>query len=474
MDGKLPWEHLSASQVQLFQLCPRKWWLNKIAGIPDSAPTAALELGSEVHARIEKYLLGGGDTMGPIERAGFHFLPKPLSLGIEHEISDFALEGVPVRGRIDGWNASGEWIDDEGETRPMSPNTTEIIDWKTTSNLQYAKNASQLAVNPQMLIYAKYALKLLPELNNVRLSHGSFQTARGRGALKTSTVCSREQVEVNYDQHVKLSILGMKEASTAKSELEVTPNFSSCRAFNRPCPYMATCHGKNLGLRLLGITDTRINNIPKPTPGELTVSILDNLQTPDKATSAAAPVGVAPPDAPAPDPVLATSGQDGQMHEQGGGFYVFSKGRWEMLGGSALKKAQDSTALETVPAPAPKRGQGRPRKEAPVIVTPQEFIPAAGYVLMFGVIGGPPSLPLEPIIDGAAKQIADAIDKGVDIRCSKHAALDFGRWKGVLAAHLRESPPPPGVYSMFARGDLYQTGFEALVTGAASVYRGAL
>jgi CRISPR/Cas system-associated exonuclease Cas4 (RecB family) len=55
-----PFDHVSASQIKNFSLCQRKWFIEKFCpSIPTPPATSAMELGTEVHEHIEKYLRKG-------------------------------------------------------------------------------------------------------------------------------------------------------------------------------------------------------------------------------------------------------------------------------------------------------------------------------------------------------------------------------------------------------------------------------
>ena len=49
-----------------------------------------------------------------------------------------------------------------------------------------------------------------------------------------------------------------------------------------------------------------------------------------------------------------------------------------------------------------------------------------------------------------------------DIRCSDHALLGFGKWKGAVSAMVRESPPEPGVYVIFTGTELLSEFADAI------------
>ena len=76
-------KHVSASQITTFRDCPRKWYFEKVVGLPRPS-TGSTELGSAVHAVLEDYLRGDTEGIAPTSEA--------------HEIAMSGLVHLPVRG----------------------------------------------------------------------------------------------------------------------------------------------------------------------------------------------------------------------------------------------------------------------------------------------------------------------------------------------------------------------------------------
>jgi CRISPR/Cas system-associated exonuclease Cas4 (RecB family) len=55
-------EPVGYSQIKTFTSCPRKWWINKVAGVATPS-TPATERGSAVHTIIESYLVNGAEVV---------------------------------------------------------------------------------------------------------------------------------------------------------------------------------------------------------------------------------------------------------------------------------------------------------------------------------------------------------------------------------------------------------------------------
>lgn len=96
----------SASQVSTYQLCARKWFLQKVEGLR-SPPGPSAALGLDVHSQIERWLKDGIPLdmtvpSGPIAMAGLHLLPMPKTPGLRIE-EEFTIEiyGHKFRGYKD-------------------------------------------------------------------------------------------------------------------------------------------------------------------------------------------------------------------------------------------------------------------------------------------------------------------------------------------------------------------------------------
>ena len=94
--------HVSASQIDTYLGCGRKWWFGKILGLPTPThPSAAL--GGEIHEALEKYLTDGtlpdpNTKIGRIIAPGIKFLPEPGSVEVEWSIEENPVEGFTLAG----------------------------------------------------------------------------------------------------------------------------------------------------------------------------------------------------------------------------------------------------------------------------------------------------------------------------------------------------------------------------------------
>lgn len=106
-----------------------------------------------------------------------------------------------------------------------------------------------------------------------------------------------------------------------------------------------------------------------------------------------------------------------------------------------------------------------PEGVTPLPVSPSRFL------FVDCAVEGMPTFPLEPYIAAKCAEIAKAYD-AVDIRCgSNESPLGYNRWRGVLAACVRDDLPPSGSYTLMGVGE---SEIKAIVVEALRPYCAAL
>lgn len=265
VDGRL--RYVSASAIAAFDPtqdggCPSRWYFEKIEKRPTPS-TKAQVVGTQVHEQIEHYLKTGERTIGPVVEPGAHFLPRPGSDLLVEEtfgdykqalaLRDFALAGnavdmsqfpnvlgIPVMGAMDLRHRRGEWVDTSGKVHLELPNTAEIVDWKTTSDVvKWGKRAEDLHMTVQMPLYAKATITVWPDIERVRLSHGQFGTAR-REARKVSALLDYEAIAWRFS-HIESVVRSMIHVAKEPSADVVEKNVRSCSSYGG-CPHRAYCN----------------------------------------------------------------------------------------------------------------------------------------------------------------------------------------------------------------------------------------
>ena len=425
---------------------------------------------------------------------------------------------VPILGAIDVINDHGEWLDDDGVIH-KSPSTPEVIDWKTSSNIdQYAKTGLDLIETNQMIGYAKYASQRYPRANEIRISHGYFQTRGTPRAKKVSTVVPLDIIESRW-QHIEQRVNEMKQIAR-ETEIEKVPaNLEACSAY-RGCAFAAHCprsakttilaalktaeKGSNVGLldklksgqSLAALTPTPApakppvtSPVTAPATDPTIAAEIERLKAAERGddrgvcktdgtpltpeNSSRLPSGdvvyigckpgVLPPDAPASSPTtnaasvppeaLATLPADVK----------------------AIVEAHGATSTATAPeTTTEKRGRGRPPGKKSENLNTTIGDATMRELFVDCVVKGRVTVDLSAYIEKMCTDLATTY-KAVDIRCApSDSPLSFGKWKGALAAAIRENPPENGTYVLHGvrESEIKQVVVETLEPLCAVFVRG--
>lgn len=250
---------ISPSQIKEYKLCPRKWWLDKRAKIPQPQSEAAA-LGEKIHAVLEAHYGFGTAVLLENYPAELHTglrsylamaeqgdVPRP-SPGVMVEqprnyVMGIKSAGVPVRGRIDLI------------IPPNAQQITTVVDWKTSKWSSYRKTAEELVNDEQCIIYARYAFEKIPGTEAVVFAHGALNVAEVDGEYIPTDPLLRAEVDAKHEQHIAPVVQKMV-ADFAIDDFHKVPlppgapsasYGSPCRAFGG-CPYASIC-GVDLSAR---------------------------------------------------------------------------------------------------------------------------------------------------------------------------------------------------------------------------------
>lgn len=225
--------HVSASQLSTYRDCPRKWWYNKVAGMPTPThPSAAL--GSAVHETLEAWLISDGETMD-----GSPEVMQIISAAIDSgTLPDPAVEGMEAEAKVElpgpmpilGFADVIDWA------------TSTIMDYKTTGNPRYALNEDGLRQSWQSIIYSAWLLK--QGASKVTFRHIYMTT---RAPFKSWTVQVQWTPETIAEPlaHVHSVIREMIDAASITMDAHVEVNTSSCRKYGG-CPFTDVCSKSKL------------------------------------------------------------------------------------------------------------------------------------------------------------------------------------------------------------------------------------
>ena len=273
----------SASQVDTFNDCKRKWAFRVIDGIKGDSNKYA-EHGKRIHDKLEAYLLRGTipdqlvDTDALIMLPGIRHLPQP---GV-------ALTELRFEMAVPGLGAFLGFIDAHFVEDGIPVN----IDHKTTSSLRWALTKDQLLSNVQSVIYAVYAMER-HDVDAVKNRWVYYQRNHKKPkARKVEAVMRMAEVAKHWE-----SVLGsareMKQIrdSGAKAA-DVSYNAKICDKYGG-CPYRQVCGLTGFDrLRSLVMQQTMKERMAAAAAAKAAINPPENAQLP--AAAAAAPAAAAP------------------------------------------------------------------------------------------------------------------------------------------------------------------------------------
>lgn len=311
----------SASQVSTFRTCKRQWWFQSIMGLP-TPQRASAALGEAVHTQLEDYLNDGklpdgGTPAGKIATAALPYAPKPFEVWTEVSMSDRKkrdsdTEDVPMPGNMPRLFVAGLPVNGFIDVLDLSGDRPVVIDWKTTSDLKYAKTADDLMEDPQMILYGSYALEVCASMgvmsDTVDAGHVVLLTKGAPQARKTMVTLNAKHLERERGK-IGETVEEMKVRARATSPDDVPGEASACSMYGG-CHFRDKCQA--LGM-LANVSATASMFAPQPQKEVPAMSssvdpmaALAAIRARKAAEAAAAASGTpmpAAPAAPAPQPV---------------------------------------------------------------------------------------------------------------------------------------------------------------------------
>lgn len=261
----------SATQLQMLQVCPRKWWYG-YGPLKLKAPQGASQaLGSAIHAELE-HVFKSAQVPAPEHKArAISAIREIARLDSERfkwpasEIVKVAKEPLDWFSNLGANPAMGSEINfsieldvpDGAERRAvigvidLFDARTEIqpivTDYKTTRDLKYLKTEYELETDAQMTVYAKQAFDLIPEAESVIVRHIGIPTRGPSAAVSCSATVQREDVEERWRGY--LQIFDDAELYRSKAEAIDVPaegiSNGECDRFGG-CFYKPQCHAAQI------------------------------------------------------------------------------------------------------------------------------------------------------------------------------------------------------------------------------------
>jgi hypothetical protein len=247
VDGVL--QYVSPSQIVKFDPdeggCPRAWFYNKVLRRKEPKKKSA-EVGKANHKLVEVYLRGGGKVFNSTILAGRRFIPEPGDdLLIEHSIDDgtMVLADLPLVGFMDLFHRRGRTETEAGLI--IEPGVVEVLDWKFTGDLKWAKSGEEIGRASPMLAYGAWAALHWPDAERLRLSHVYFCTKK-RGAEKSTIILERDDLIERWNKREAVVYTMQQVAGLAEVD-QVEANVNACDSFGG-CPHREVCTaGKSAG-----------------------------------------------------------------------------------------------------------------------------------------------------------------------------------------------------------------------------------
>lgn len=301
---------LSATQIQLWLDCKRKWAFKHIAGIQTPTHPAAA-LGTEVQdTQLDPYLSDGrafdfSRPSGEIAQALTPLLPKSSSPGMRLR------RKFLVPSPTGQWWYQGEfdmYAPDSGIMPGFAGGRVLVQDTKTTGNLAYALTAETLATNIQAQLYA-FVVMFEESVNELDLAWAYVRTRKPHRTKLTHLPVYGDRDVYRIDgslesistDHVVQEFKRIEAAAkelvavklTSPKPEDVPPNPRMCDSYGG-CPYRHLC---NLSPAAHHAAITQEANLNM---NAASLSFLDALK---KGVAAGVPVAPLPAPAPAPVPV---------------------------------------------------------------------------------------------------------------------------------------------------------------------------
>jgi len=261
---------LSASQLDVFDLCKRKWAFQYILNIR-TPPHPSAAFGSEVHGHLERWLKFATPPpqetrSGQVATRMLVNLPPPGTGAVEKKFFMETPRGHNYTGIID-WTGAFN-------ARPT------VIDHKTTGNWDYAKTAEGLLFDTQGIIYSVAGcLGFNTEELDLFWNYGSTGKRMETRAVKTTIYLPVVSERFEYIEALSAEVLLAYQNVAGPMELPPTP--SACGAFGG-CPFQRDCNLSNEE-RIRGLMGTPVtmaermrqqaaaaggNGVGAPAPGQ--------------------------------------------------------------------------------------------------------------------------------------------------------------------------------------------------------------
>jgi hypothetical protein len=223
---------LSATQIDTWDLCQRKWGWSYIDGIKGSNAFAqrGIAIDEILNAWLEKGTpIDGASEYGKMIIPGLKYLPVPGTpqMFVQREFH-LRTDVATYFGKKDV-----EFIHPETKV-PV------VLDNKTTTDFRWAKTEEDLKSNTQAVLYAAEALDHF-KVEQIELNWVYYRTRGAPASHRVTLRVFREEVVQQMDRidNIAKDIINAYKTVTAATDLPVSPQ--SCEAFGG-CIYKENCN----------------------------------------------------------------------------------------------------------------------------------------------------------------------------------------------------------------------------------------
>jgi hypothetical protein len=246
---------VSASQLKLFALCPRSWYLKHVLHAPDDAGAGGLYLtrGNDFDRLVQLHVRDGvtGDTGAPklanrqLAEA-MRYLPAPgtaqVQFAYDVDAGDFS-----VRGKPDLRAHHGSWVE-LGDTKTTSDRGPGV--GAAHDRPAYALTDATLAHDEQALLYSWCEFALDPAVRSVAAQWTYVSKADCPKSWLARHRFERAEACEWFESYVRPVVASMKEyAAAEQNALDIPANGDSCRR----CFVQRACPGPFEGRNVYGI-----------------------------------------------------------------------------------------------------------------------------------------------------------------------------------------------------------------------------
>lgn len=253
---------LSATEIDIFDTCQRKWGYQYLDGIKPQ-PSSATNLGTAVHLILQNYITDNVIDIetqeGRISSPGLLYIPKGIPKSNVERSIFFTANGNIFHGYIDFY-------------QPIGPKKWLIGDHKTCSSFRTALTPEQLKTNIQANIYAQWAFKELGA-ESIKLNWIYYKTkGKPEARLVETEIKKHESLTLfKHPSQIASDIIAI--VKKKPDSLSLPKNLDACFKYG-PCSFLSSCRANKKPeadpcVQIKEKLSLNISNTPKSTENQV-------------------------------------------------------------------------------------------------------------------------------------------------------------------------------------------------------------